>query len=190
MAAGDGKIGRQHGRRGLCKHCLELSPLCRLNLNRLPAGFSTGLLSFQAAAEFSTRHRSLTVCLSGSVFIHPLLYACMRVHVSMCVCVSDPRASQRIQFRVQPSVHAPASGSIHFDLCTYIHIHARGGCLYVRRGRVHDQASEVRADVQGHEVNVHGSRMGNRGVSASRYICSGHVNARCSSALCAPLMAA
>ena len=58
--AGDGKIGVAATRRGWaagaeeppCKHCLELSPLCRLNLNRLRGWGFHRALSFRAQPSF------------------------------------------------------------------------------------------------------------------------------------------
>lgn len=103
------RSGRQHGRwRGLCKHCLELSPLCRLNLNRLPSGgFQlVGAPSFQLAATLAP------------------------IHPPPC----------------------PAPGSIHFDLCTYIHIHARGGPTIEHRS-----TSTLRRDTQAFTVHGRGT---------------------------------
>ena len=131
------------------------------------------MLLFQAALGVFNSPLSLL-----SLSVCTCIYnACVRVCTSNRTSITAyPR------LRVQPSVHAPTSGSIHFDLCvhTYIHIHVgddQGDGLYVRRGArgVHDQASEATCTVA-----RSGSQQRNRGVRVFEYICS--------RALCPPLM--
>lgn len=99
-------------------------------------GFSTrGLLSFQAAPEFSTRHNS-----------RPSL---------PCTCMHAPNPSI-------PLVHrppAPASGSIHFDLCIHTFIFMPVAATFMRAVFTIERHRST-STLQGHGVNVHGSREG------------------------------
>lgn len=117
-------------------------------------GFSTrGLLSFQAAPEFSTRHNS-----------RPSL---------PCTCMHAPNPSI-------PLVHrppAPASGSIHFDLCIHTFIFMPVAATFMRAVFTIERHRST-STLRGHGVYVHGSRRGGRGVSAVRCICTSHVNVR------------
>lgn len=98
--------------------------------------FSTrGLLSFQAAPEFSTRHNS-----------RPSL---------PCTCMHAPNPSI-------PLVHrppAPASGSIHFDLCIHTFIFMPVAATFMRAVFTIERHRST-STLRGHGVNVHGSREG------------------------------
>ena len=110
------RLGVGHARRGLCKHCLKLSPLCRLNLNRLP--FSTGLCALVSSCARSFQLATLApLPLCARVFI-------TRTYVCVCVCVCVhriARASQRIRGLASslPFMHQRPDPFIL--ICVYIH---------------------------------------------------------------------
>lgn len=122
VAVPDGKIGRQHGRRGPCKHCVELSPLCRLNLSRLPVGFPTVCTRFGLQPSFQLADHSPCLIHGHPAYpvSRPAFRSCDRVRIHSFWSV----------YTVQTFIFMLAAGTIVFAVAVFT-IEHRGSDAHV-----------------------------------------------------------
>lgn len=106
------RSGRRHGRwRGLCKHCLELSPLCRLNLNR----FSTS-----GARVFNSPQLSRASILPLVQRPDPFILICVHTFIFMLLAAPRSSTGPRRRFRDTQAFTVHGRGTeawVQLDVC-------------------------------------------------------------------------